>query len=104
MVRHTEKMEEVMDKVYSSSKGHISCAAYGENRGGNGHWTRFTVQVKAILVVLHTEKMEELMDKVYSASIGHICDAAYREKMEELMGKVYSASTGHISGTAYGEN
>ncbi len=80
MVLDTEKMEELMDKVYSVR----------------------TVQAK--LVVLHTEKMEELMDMVYSASTVHISGAAYREKMKELMGKVYSASTGHISGEAYGEN
>jgi hypothetical protein len=36
VVLHTEKMEELMDKVYSASTGHICCAAYGENGGGNG--------------------------------------------------------------------
>ncbi len=47
VVLHTEKMEELMGKVYSASTGHISGAAY-------------------------RKKMEELMDKVYSASTGHI--------------------------------
>ncbi len=36
VVRHTEKMEEVMGKVYSASTGHISGAASGENGGTNG--------------------------------------------------------------------
>ncbi len=36
VVLHTEKMEELMDKVYSASAGHISGAAYGENGGANG--------------------------------------------------------------------
>ncbi len=36
VVLHTEKMEELMGKVYSTSTGHISGAAYGENGGGNG--------------------------------------------------------------------
>ncbi len=41
MVLHTEKMEEVMDMVYSVSKGHISGEAYGENGGGNGQGLQF---------------------------------------------------------------
>jgi hypothetical protein len=42
MVLPTEKMEELMDKVYSASTGHISGAAYGENGGTNGEGQRNT--------------------------------------------------------------
>jgi hypothetical protein len=34
-VQHTEKMEDLMGKVYRASTGHISGAAYGENGGAN---------------------------------------------------------------------
>ncbi len=51
---HTEKMEEVMDKVSSVSTDHIRGAAY-------------------------RKKIEELMGKVYSASTGHISGAACLE-------------------------
>ncbi len=36
VVLHTEKIEELMGKVYSASTGIISGAAYGEIRGTNG--------------------------------------------------------------------
>ena len=36
VVLHTEKMVELMDKVYSASTGLISGAAYGEIRGTKG--------------------------------------------------------------------